>query len=102
MLGTTLTFSYSTAIPEGLILLAADYFTVTIRKVTCSFGIPVEVEHGWPDILNGRKKPTEAELALWGGDEKEPDLVVQLIKKKVAILSNDLLLNIPNICRVKR
>lgn len=102
MLGTTLTFLYSTAIPEGLILLAADYFTVTLRKVTCSFGIPVEVEHGWPDVLKGRKKPTKAELALWGGNTEEPGLVVQHIKKKVAILSNDIPLNVPNICRVKR
>lgn len=67
--------------------MAAGYFTVTLRKVTHSFAIAVELEGGWPDILRGRKKPTEAERALWGGDMKEPDLVAQLIKIKVIVAS---------------
>ena len=67
--------------------MAANYFTVTIRKVTHSFAIAVELEHGWPDILGGRKKPTKADLALWGGNMKEPDLVVQIIKKEVIVAS---------------
>lgn len=67
--------------------MAADYFTVTIRKATHAFATAVEFEDGWKDILEGRKKPTKADVALWGGNMKEPDLVAQIIKEKVIVAS---------------